>query len=56
MEIDEIKIDEIIKAADAWVEENYPKETDTVDKLVRAVAKRAFFIGAIKMTSYGQFI
>ena len=51
-----MEIDDIIKAADAWVEENYPKETDSVDKLVRVVAKRAFFIGAIKMTDYGQSI
>lgn len=51
-----MEIDEIIKAADAWVEENYPEETDSVDKLVRSVAKRAFFIGAIKMTDYGQLI
>lgn len=47
-------IDEIIKAADAWVAENYPKESDSVDKLVRCVAKRAFFNGAIKMSEYGK--
>ena len=51
-----MEIDEIVKAADAWVAENYPEETDSVDKLVRSVAKRAFFNGAIKMSEYGQYL
>lgn len=51
-----MEIDDIVKAADAWVDENFPKEVDSVDKLVRVVAKRAFFNGAIKMSEYGKYL